>query len=57
MHPRHHSCPIMKLLLQIHVLGAKNIGVAYQILVDVVFSKRIGCNPKVYIDDMIVKTS
>lgn len=35
----------------------KNTNAAYQRLMDVVFSKYIGCNLEVYIDDMIVKTS
>lgn len=35
----------------------KNVGLTFQSLMDVMCSKQIGHNMKVYIDDMIVKTS
>lgn len=34
----------------------KNAGVTYQRLMDWVFTNQIGKNPKVYIDNMVVKT-
>lgn len=37
--------------------GPKNVGTNYQKLMDAVFSKKIGNNLEVYIDDVIVKTS
>lgn len=37
--------------------GLKNTCITYQRLLEDVFSKQIGCNPEVYIDDMILKTS
>ncbi|KAK2382358.1 hypothetical protein QL285_069902 [Trifolium repens] len=37
--------------------GLKNAGVTYQKLMDRVFSKQIGKNLEVYIDDMVVKTT
>lgn len=37
--------------------GLKNVSATYQILMNAMFSKQIGCILKVYIDDIIVKTS
>ncbi|MCI80834.1 gag-pol polyprotein, partial [Trifolium medium] len=37
--------------------GLKNAGATYQRLMDRVFSKQIGKNLEVYIDDMVVKTA
>ena len=36
--------------------GLKNVGAAYQRLVNYMFSHQIGKNVKVYIDDMLVKS-
>ena len=36
--------------------GLKNIGATYQRLVNKMFSKQIGRNMKVYVDDMLVKS-
>lgn len=37
--------------------GLNNVGATYQLLMDAVFSKQIGHNLNVYINDMTVKTS
>ena len=36
--------------------GLKNAGATYQRLVNQMFSKRIGRNREVYVDDMLVKS-
>lgn len=36
--------------------GSKNVGATYQRLVNQMFSKKIGRNMKVYVDDMLVKS-
>ena len=36
--------------------GLKNAGATYQRLVNKMFSKKIGKNKKVYVDDMLVKS-
>ena len=36
--------------------GLKNVGAIYQRLVNKMFSKQIGRNMKVYVDDMLVKS-
>ena len=36
--------------------GLKNVGVTYQRLVNKMFSKQIGKNMEVYVDDMLVKS-
>ena len=37
-------------------LGLKNVGATYQRLVNKMFSKQIGRNMEVYVDDMLVKS-
>nr|KAJ0222828.1 hypothetical protein LSAT_V11C200097150 [Lactuca sativa] len=37
--------------------GLKNVGATYQRLVDSVFTKQIGKNIEVYVDDMVIKSS
>ena len=37
-------------------LGLKNVGAIYQRLVNKMFSKQIGRNMEVYVDDMLVKS-
>lgn len=38
-------------------VGLKNVGVTYQRLMDNVFGSHIGRNIKIYVDDMVVKST